>query len=181
MSRERCTGLSVWLSVLVIILTGSWAVAQQAEEQLQQRIQKEKNPVKKAKDEIKLARLKLAQVHDSYSRGQIEEGAKLLATFSDEMKTSWKLLQGSGRNAAKEPDGFRELEIELREDVRTLQDLERTVSYFDRAPLMNAEQELEKMRDEVIHAEFPGGNPRTRKNSPPPQAPPSPESPAEVR
>jgi hypothetical protein len=181
MSRERCTGLSVCLSVLVVLLAGSWALGDQIEEQLLHRIQTEKNPVKKAKDEIKLARLKLTQVHDTYSQGRIDEGAKLLDTFSDEMKISWKLLQDSGRNATKQPDGFRELEIELREDVRTLQDLERAVSFFDRTPLVKAEQELEKMRAEVIHAEFPGGNPRTRKDSLPPKATTSPGSPAEVR
>jgi len=97
------------------------------------------------------------------------------------MKASWKLLQDSGRKASKQPEGFRELEIALRENVRLLQDLGRTVSYFDRPPLVNAAQELEQMRYEVLHALFPGGNPRTLKGSPPPQTTTSPGSPTEVR
>ena len=181
MARERWTVLSVWLAVLGILLAGLCAMGRETEEQLLQRIQSEQNPVKKAKDEIKLARLKLTQVHDAYSQGHIEAGAKLLGTFVDEMKTSWKLLQDSGRKASKQPEGFRELEISLREDVRSLQDLGRTVSYFDRAPLVNAAQELEQMRVEVLHALFPGGNPRTTKGSPAPPTTTSPGSPAEVR
>jgi hypothetical protein len=181
MSRGRWTGLSVWLTVLVMILTGSWALGGDTEEQLLRRIESENNPVKKAKDEIKLARMKLTQVHNAYSQGQIEAGVKLLGAFNDDMKTSWKLLQDSGRKAAKQPEGFRELEIELREDTRTLQDLGRTVSYFDRAALTNTQQELEQTRREVIHALFPGGNSKNRKDSPPPPVSPRPESPANER
>lgn len=179
MSRGCWTGVSVWLAVLVILLPGLRAVGVESEAQLLNRIQSQKNPVKKAKDEIKLARLRLTQVHDAYSQGHIEEGVKLLGEFSDEMKTSWKLLQDSGRKASKQPDGFRELEIELREDARTLRDLGQTVSYFDRAPLTKAEQELEQMRFEVLHALFPGEKPRTRK--PPPQTTASPQGPALVQ
>jgi hypothetical protein len=151
------------------------------EEQLIQRIQSEQNPVKKAKYEIKLASLKLSQVRDAYSQGHIEEGSKLLVTLTDTTKASWKILQNSGRIASKQPEGFRELEIALREDVRTLQDLGRTVDYFDRSPLENAAQELEKMRSEVLHELFPGAPPRTLKGPAPPPKAASPGSSTEVR
>jgi hypothetical protein len=181
MARERWTVLPVWFAVLGILFASLCAMGRESEEQLLQRIQSEQNPVKKAKDEIKLARLKYIQVHDAYSQGQTEAGAKLLGTFVDILKTSWKLLQGSGRKASKQPEGFRELEISLREHVRSLQDLERTVSYFDRAPLANAAQELEEMRVEVLHALFPEDIPLPRKSSPAPPPTTSPGSRTEVR
>jgi hypothetical protein len=161
----------------ILVLAGSAALGRETEEQLLQRIQSEPNPVKKAKVEIKLAQLKLTQLQDAYSQGQIEAGAKLLGTFVGVMKTSWKLLQDSGRQAVKQPEGFRELEIALREDDRSLQDLERTVSFFDRAPLVNAGQELEQMRSDVLHALFPGGPPRNGKGPPPPPTITSPGGP----
>jgi predicted Zn-dependent protease len=166
--------------MLVILSTALCALGRETEEQLLQRIQSEQNPVKKAKDEIKLANLKFTQVHDAYSQGHIEAGIKLLGTFVDTLKTSWKFLQESGRKASKQPEGFRELDISLRENGRALQDLARTVSYFDRAPLEDAAQQLDQMRDEVLHALFPGGNPRTLKGSPPPQTT-SPGNPPGVR
>ena len=110
-------------------------MGRETEEQLVQRIQSEQNPVKKAKDEIKLASLKLTQVREAYSQGHIEEGAKLLVTLTDTTKASWKILQNSGRRASKQPEGFRELEIALREDVRTLQDVGRTVRLLRPSPL----------------------------------------------
>jgi hypothetical protein len=181
MAQERWTVLSVWLAVGVIMLAGLCAMGRETEEQLLRRIQSQQNPVKKAKDEIKLASLRLTQVHDAYSQGHIEAGAKLLGTFVDTMKTSWKLLQDSGRKASKQPEGFRELEISLREDVRSLQDLGRTVSYFDRGPLVNAAQELEQMRSEVLRALFPEDKTHNRKGSPAPQTITSPGNPTEVR
>jgi hypothetical protein len=181
MARERWTSLQVSVAVLGILLASPWAIGRETEEQLVQRIQSEQNPVKKAKDEIKLANLKLTQVRDAYSQGHIEEGAKLLDAFTDTIKASWKVLQDSGRKASKQPEGFRELEIALREDARTLQDLARTVNYFDRPPLENAALELEKMRGEVLHALFPGGPPRTLKGAAHPQTVTSPGSPTEVR
>ena len=173
--------MSVCLAVLGIIITGLQASGRETEAQLLQRIQSEQNPVKKAKDEIKLASLELTQVHDEYSTGHVDDGAKLLGTFIGEMKSSWKLLQDSGRKAPRQPEGFRELEISLREDVRSLQDLARAVSYFDRAPITSAAQQLEQMRDEVIHAQFPAGNPRGHKDAPPLQSTPAPDGPKEER
>jgi hypothetical protein len=181
MAGERWTVLSVWLAVLGILLAGLSATGRETEEQLLQRIRSEQNPVRKAKDEIKLASLKLTQVHDAYSQGQTEAGEKLLGTFMDAMETSWKLLQDSGRVASKQMDGFRELEISLRENERSLQDLGRTVSYFDRTPLVKAAQELESIRFDVLHALFPEGSHGTRKGSPPPPPTSSPGNSPEAR
>jgi hypothetical protein len=181
MTRERWTLLPFGLAVLGILISGMSAAGRDTEKQLLRQIQIEQNPVKKAKDEIKLGSLKLAQIKDAYSHGQVDAGQKLLPSFLDTMKTSWKTLQDSGRNAAKQPGGFRELEIALREDVRTLHDLGRTVSYYDRQPLENAAQELETIHGEVIHALFPGAPPRTLKGAAPPPAGTSPENPPPPR
>lgn len=164
MAWEPRKRLSLWFAIGVIWLLAGNVKGSETEEQLVQHIQSEQNPVKKAKDEIKLAKLKFLQIHDAFSQGQVQTGTKLLGTFVETMKNSWKTLQDSGRKAVKQPEGFRELEISLREQVRSLQDLERTVSYFDRAPLGNAEHELEQTRAEVLQALFPGTPPKTGKN-----------------
>ena len=181
MARQYSTVLPVCLALVGILLAAWCAMGRETEAQLLQRIQGEQNPLKKAKDEIKLANLQLTQVQEAYTQGQIEPGAKLLGTLTGTMKASWKLLQDSGRIASKQPEGFKELDISLREEVRVLQDLAHTVNYYDRPPLEKAAQDLEQMRSEVIHAQFPGRPPRTLKNSPPPPTASSPESPAEVR
>ena len=182
MVERRWTRILVgWWLLGTLVWPGSAALGRETEQQLLQRIQAEQNSVKKAKDEIKLARLKLTQVQDAYSHGHIEAGAKLLGMLVDELQTSWKLLRDSGRKASKHSEGFRELDIALRENVRALQDLGRTVSYFDRAPLTNAAQQLDQVRDEVLHALFPEEKTHNRKGSPAPPTTTSPDSPTGVR
>lgn len=157
-----------------LLLTPSLGVGRDTEDQLIRRLQTEHDPVKRAKDEINLASFKLAAIQDAYSQGHVDEGTKLLKDFTEGMKASWKTLQESGRKAPKQPQGFRELEISLRENGRALQDLERTVSYFDRAPLENAVQELDRMHGDVLRTLFPG-TPRTGNGTPsaPTLAPPA--------
>jgi hypothetical protein len=169
----------VFLVVLGLIPICTSAKSHETAADLQQRIDSDQNPVKKAKDEVKLAELKLDDVKGEYSAGRIDSGQKVLGTFVDEMKTSWKLLQDSGRKAPRQPDGFKELEIALRENERILQDLARTVSYFDRAPIMKAVMDLDQMRNEVLQAQFPPSTPHGHKDSAPP--PPSPGPPADSR
>jgi len=70
-------------------------LGRETEEQLLERIRNEQNPVKKAKFEIKLADLMLQQALDTYSKGDVESGAKLLGEFVEHMKASWKILQDS--------------------------------------------------------------------------------------
>ena len=106
MARERWTVLSVWLAVLGILLAGSCAMGRETEEQLLQRIQSEQNPVKKAKDEIKLANLKFAQVQDAYSQGHIEAGAKLLGTFVDDDENFLEASPGFRTQGVETTGGF---------------------------------------------------------------------------
>ncbi len=180
MERKRGSGLAICLVALATMLAGLCAQARDNEAGLLQRIQSEQNPVKKAKDEIKLAQLKLAQVQTAYSQGHADTGATLVGAMVDALKASWKFLQESGRKASKHPDGFRDLDIALRENVRRLQDLGRTVSYFDRAPLNNAVQQLDQEREEVLHELFPGDKTRNLDYAPQPPEPPKPQIPTGV-
>jgi len=144
----------------IIVLSGS-ALGRESEAELLQHIQREQNPVRKARLEIKLADLKLQQAGAAYGKGDVEAGAKLLETFLGQMKSAWKALQESGRMAHKQPEGFKELDIALREDARSLEDLKRRIAYFDRGPVEKCIQEIEGIRSEVLHALFPAAKPRT--------------------
>jgi len=130
------------------------------EARLLARIQEERNPVRKSKEETRLARIKLRQAIDAYEGGQIEQGAQLLSIYLDRIKDSWQTLRSSGRKAARDPRGFKELDIELREDVRLFEDLKRRVPYFYRDPIEKAEKEVEQARAEVLQALFPAARPQ---------------------
>ena len=155
----------VWRTILVVGLLLAEVPAALAgaprgsspdtEEHLLARIQKETDPVKKSKYMTRLARIKLQQAIEAYEHGNIEQGAQLVHIYMGRIKDSWQLLKNCGHNAARDVRGFKELDIELREDVRFFEDLKRRVSYLDRAPLEQTGKELERVRAQVLQALFP--------------------------
>jgi hypothetical protein len=155
MRRALLTIAFLLIGASVFLAGASSAPPSQTEAQLLARLQKENDPVRKSKDETRLARLKLGQTIQAYEHGNIEQGAQLVRGYLGRIKNAWQILRSSGRNAARDSRGFKELDIELREDTRLLEDLERRISYFDRDPIQKAEKEIEQVRVEVIQALFP--------------------------
>ncbi len=148
----------VFLCVLVlgaVLQVVSVAFARDTEAKLLAKIEREKNPVKKAKLEIELARLRLQKAQDAYGKDNPSEGLGLLKAYVDNMKSSWQTLRTSGRQASRKPQGFKQLEIALREDSRALEDLQRSLPYSDQEPVRKAVEEVLKMRSEVLQALFP--------------------------
>ena len=160
----------VGLALLLLHEPCGLALGSESEGQLLERLKTEQNPVRRAKLEIKLGDLKLDEARGAYGKGDVEAGAKLLMTFLGHMKSAWKILQESGRKAPKQPQGFKELDISLREDARSLDDLGRKVAYFDRAPIEQCAKEIEGMRAEVLRALFPATAPRTSGAPAPPKS-----------
>ncbi|HEV2499071.1 MAG TPA: hypothetical protein VGY31_05775 [Terriglobia bacterium] len=126
---------------------------------LQARIQREKNPVKKAKLQIRLGRLEVGQAADAYNHQQIPQGQKLLSESTTVMGNAWDLLKSTGRNPAKKPDGFMQLEICLREETRALNQLRRRIFYLNRNPVDSALKTLNQMHSQVLVGLFPGAAP----------------------
>jgi hypothetical protein len=139
----------------VFLTGGSSAPPSETEAQLLARLEREHDPVKKSKEETRLARIKLQQAIHTYEQGNPEQGAQLVSAYLGRIKDAWQHLRSSGRNAARDSRGFKELDIALREDARLLGDLKRRVSYFERGPIEKAEKEVEQERAEVLHALFP--------------------------
>jgi len=132
----------------------------ETEGQLLARIRDEKNPVRKCKEEARLARMKLQEAIHTYEQGNTEQGAQCVNAYLGRIKEAWITMKGSGRNAARDSRGFKELDIQLREDARMLEDLKRRVSYFDREPIEKAQKEVEQARAEVLQFLFPAARPQ---------------------
>jgi len=158
MSLQRPLTCALLLTVVAVVSLAP-AIAKNrrpdSEQDLLARIQREPDPVRKSKLELRLGRLKMQQALDAYAKGSIDEGKSLLSGYLDRVKSCWQILKGSGRNAVKQPQGFRELDIALREDSRTLEDASKRISYFDRQPVEQTMEEMNRVHDEVLHALFP--------------------------
>ncbi len=128
---------------------------QDNEQDLQAHIQREANPIKKAKLEIRLGRLKLIQSMAALDQGNIEEANRLLGVYVETLNDAWQRLKNSGQMAHKNSSGFKELDIELREDGRYLEDLSERVPYNQRDTAKKVVGRVNGLRNEVLQALFP--------------------------
>jgi len=154
---------------LLVFAGADWAVPAQAfrgdtEEDLQTRIEREHDPVKRAKFKIRFAYLKLVRGTEACEKDDHDECLKGLSSYLELMKSSWTDLESSGHNAVKQPSGFKELDIALREDERTLEDAKRKIPLEDRDAVNPLIEEIDKIRNHVLDALFPRSGPVTNKN-----------------
>jgi hypothetical protein len=137
------------------------------EAEIQARLEREQNPVKRAKYEMQLGQVKFEQAVNAYGKQEFEQGVALLEAYLHHLQGAWKLLESSGRSAVKRPEGFRELDIELREDARRIEDLAHQTPYDLREPIEKVELEVDHIRNQVLSALFPSEAPAaTAKKSP---------------
>ncbi len=148
------------------------AFREDTEEDLLPRIEREHDLVKKAKYEIRLSHLKLVHAGDACQKDDHEACHKLFDAYLELIRSSWKDLQSSGRNAVKQPSGFREVDIALRTDAHALEDMKRRLPFEDRGVLEPVIQEVNKIHDQVFGALFPSGGQRPKENKPTPHTEP---------
>jgi hypothetical protein len=153
------------LSILVslVISDALWAFPprrRDKEADLLARIERESKPVKKAKLEVRLARVKLHQAIAACDQGNLDQTNRLLGAYMEVLNSAWALLKDSGRVAHKKPAGFKELDIELREDARYLEDLRRRIPYDQRGTVEEIGREVDQLRNEVLNKLFPPLPPR---------------------
>jgi len=152
-SRSIAVGLTLGAAALVVPhLCGSGL---RTDEELSSRIEREKNPVKKAKFEIRLGRLRLNHAVEACVKDDHPRCQELLGSFLTLMKSSWDRLEATGRVARKQADGFKELDIALREGGRQLEDIKQRVPYQDMAQIDSVEKETDQLRAKVLRVLFP--------------------------
>lgn len=140
------------------------------EEKLIAKIEREKNPGKKARLQVRLAKLKLEEADAAYRGRNFAEGKAVLQQYLDQVKASWATLQGADNAVKKHLRAFMNLEISLRENGRFLEDMRHRVPYPENKFIKEIERESSAVHDQVLEALFPGGfspKRRSRRSMPP--------------
>jgi hypothetical protein len=157
---RQCGRLALFsLAALRILAAPETILARhhRTEAELQAKIEREHNPVKKAKIEIDLGHLKMEQAASAFDHDDASGGTRLLDAYLDCMQTAWKILQDSGREATKKPQGFMALDIALRENSRFLFDLQQRTPYEESGPIARVARQADALHTQVLAALFPGG------------------------
>ena len=129
-------------------------IAEESAARLEQKIRRQLEPIKKVRLQIKLARIHLNNSAKAYRELDFDGGKKLLHTYLDSIREARKILDRSGRDPKRRPRGYKDLEIALRQDLRILTDLKRSVPYFAREAVQAGIDQVDEMREEVLQSMF---------------------------
>ena len=121
----------------------------------QQQLEKESDPVDRAKIGIKISELLLDGVGESIKNESFTEMEHQLTLYAETIQSAHQSLIDSGRNAVKKPEGFRELEIALRKHSRKFEDLARMLNLQRRAPVEDTKDFARDIQEKLLKALFP--------------------------
>jgi hypothetical protein len=144
-----------WKAILVTALVAGSLGAQDRTAELRARFQKEPDPVRKARLVAPLADAEFRDMHVKIDAGELAAAAEIAGQVRDEARASKKLLDAKSRDVEAHPEGYKQLEISVRESIRRLDDIQVSLAKDDQKPLAEVRAELETLDREMIHQLFP--------------------------
>lgn len=153
MTRRFCV-----VCIVCGLLCAPFVFAADEQADLRAHLAQEKDPVRRAHIQLRLAELDLDSATQLYGQGAFDQGLQKLQSMLDLVVKTHDDLFNTGRDPRKKPKGFKETEIKLREFQRRLEDLRLTIPLEDREP-------IEKIRARVveIHEQFLNGLMRVKR------------------
>ena len=148
-------GRRIWVGVLVAMLVAGAVMAQDRTAELRSRFEKETDAVRKAGLVAPLADSEFRDIHQQVDAGDLAAAAEIAGHVRDEAQASKKALDAKHRDAEAHPEGYKKLEISVRESVRRLDDIMVSLAKDDQKPLAEVQAELETLDREMIHQLFP--------------------------
>lgn len=146
--------------LLILLLTTSpaWSAREDRALELQkerEKLEKESDLIDRAKIGIKISDLLLENVADSVKAGNFDQMQEHLSAYTATIEGAHQSLVSSGRNAGKKSEGFKDLEIAIRRQVRKFDDYARMLTTDRREPVEQAKKLATGIRDKLLKALFP--------------------------
>jgi hypothetical protein len=160
---------SCWLAVVLVALVAGALVAQDRTADLRSRFEKETDPVRKAHLVGQLADAEFRNMHEKIDAGDLAAAAEIAGRVRDEAQASKKSLDAKVRDPEAHPDGYKQLEISVRESIRRLDDILVSLAKDEQAPLAEVRKDLDELDRQMIHQLFPkrpGAEPATAPEKP---------------
>ena len=139
----------------VVFLVMFPAVAQESVAELQAKFDHENNSIKKAKLLVKLGD---AQFEESRRAGKAGDNNAVDATmekYRDNVRAALDALKKQHPDAEKHSNGYRQMEIQVKQGIREVEDSMLAAPQAYKPPLQIVRQDLIAMDDEMIRLLFP--------------------------
>lgn len=113
------------------------------------------DPIARAKALEKLGRAEIKASREMISAGDFEAALQYVKDYNDQAHERHDALQKTGVNAEKHSNGFRQLQISVRECIRDVREIAEQVPYAQRQPFEAQQQSLEDLNQQLILELFP--------------------------
>lgn len=113
-------------------------------------------PVDRTRIQARISELVISFMGDAIGENDFERLERRTAEYGELIREARNTIMNSGRDASRRPDGFQELEIALRQQVRQLDDIGGLLTFEYRQPIERLITEAMEIRDELISVLFPG-------------------------
>jgi len=147
------------------------AVAQQTVADLQAHFDRESNSVKKAKLLVKLGEAQFEQARRAGKEGDNNTVDGTLEKYRDNVRAALEALKKQHADAEKHSNGYRQVEIHVKEGIREVEDSMLAAPAPYKPPLQIVRQDLIAMDEELIRLLFPH-RPADKQLTPPPEKQP---------
>ena len=131
------------------------AIAQQTLAELQAHFDRESNPVKKAKLLAKLGDAEFEEARRAGREGDNNTVDATMEKYRDNVRTALEALKKLHPDAEKHSNGYRQMEIHVKEGIREVEDSMIAAPAPYKPPLQIVRQDLINMDEELIRLLFP--------------------------
>ena len=128
------------------------------------KLNRQTDPVGRAKTDIKISEILLSLVTDAVRTGDAELIEQRLEEYVAVIQDAHRTMVKTGRDAHRQPKGFKDLEIALRRQVRQLEDIGKVLAFDQREPVDKAKEQASDIRDDLLKALFGEQNAPSRKS-----------------
>lgn len=146
----KFASLRVVAAVVLLLFLAAGAAASDDQAKIKAKLQSEKDPIKRAQLEVRLAEFRLDEAQQNYDGGTPEKGLEQLREMVQLLADAHDRMFDTGRNPRKKPKGFKEAEIKFREIVRRLKDLRLSIPLDEREPLDTMVVQISKMQEHLL-------------------------------
>jgi len=161
------TSLGAVLGLALVLFAGPpSAVGQLAD--LQMRFDRESNSVRKAKLLQKLGEAQFEAVRQAEKAGDNSTVGLTLEKYRDNVRAVLDALKKQHPNAEKQPNGYRQLEIQARKGIREIAESLLVAPDPYKPPLEIVREDLAAMDDELLKLIFPNRPLNKKATVPPP-------------
>jgi hypothetical protein len=119
------------------------------------KFERETDPVRKAKVLVDLGRAEFDQIESEVANNNFAGAAEELRKYQEQVDSTSKALDATGRNAAKHAAGFLQLQISVREGLRRLNNILVGLTSDRQKPFLEVRANLDTLNRHLLAELFP--------------------------